>query len=124
MRDNAGRTLDVSSACACAMRVFPSASATRILRDVSTSTGTTMSPALTGGRSSTGLQTNSSTATSASARSVTSRPRCTLVERNEGTPVRVDGEPDEPDRDDPDEPPGERRREVDQGRFLVASALK
>lgn len=45
-------------------------------------------------------------------------------ERDQRAAVRREPEPGEPDRDKCDEPAGNRRREMNQGRFLAASALK
>src|SRR5829696_7203614 len=66
-------------AVARASRVPPSASAMRMLRDTSTSTGTTRSRSATGGSRMTGRQTNTTTSASASARSRVSVQRCARV---------------------------------------------
>ncbi len=75
-RDSAGSRSNRSSAAARAILACPSASATRMLRETSTSTGTTTSPAPTGGSRSTGRRMNRTTAANVHTRRATRVARC------------------------------------------------
>ena len=73
-----------SSMLARATRVWPSASASRMLRETSTSTGTIASRDPAGGRITIGRKRNSTSAASVSTRRLMSTPRCTPVSRESG----------------------------------------
>ena len=72
------------TSAALAMRVSPSASLTRMLREASTSTGMTTSPETTGGKSRTGRAMKNATTASDKPRSAVSTPRCAAVSGTSG----------------------------------------